>query len=165
MPHRAHGHAADPDPESTGEVRSATALRTWRYLWAGPTTLLGLFAGALTLASRGQVERRDGVIELSGGFAAWLLSSRLFRAQAMALGHVVLGRNQWALDRCRDHELVHVRQAERWGPFFLPAYLWASVWAHLDGRHYYRENRFEIEAVAESSRRRESNRLDAGANG
>ncbi len=134
--------------------RPITWRRLWRYLWAGPTSLVGLVAAALTLLSRGRGELREGVIELRGGFADWMLSSRLFRAQAMALGHVVLGRSRSALDHCRTHELVHVRQAERWGPFFLPAYLLASVWAHLKGRHYYRDNPFEIEAVAVAERRR-----------
>ncbi len=137
---------------------------SWRYLWAGPTTLVGLVAAAIALLGRGRGEVRDGVLEVRGGFATWLLSSRLFRAQAMALGHVVLGRDRPALDRCRRHELVHVRQAERWGPFFLPAYLLASVWALLNGRHCYHDNWFEIDAVATASRHPESNRLDSGAN-
>ena len=64
----------------------------------------------------------------------------------MTLGHVVLGRDQASLDRSRAHERVHVRQAERWGPLFLPAYLAASVWSLLRGRHYYQDNCFEREA-------------------
>jgi hypothetical protein len=31
----------------------------------------------------------------------------------------------------RQHEHIHVRQCERWGPFFLPAYGVASVLALL----------------------------------
>ncbi len=160
MPDDDHDRAAGRRPQPS-------ALRAWRYLWASPTTLVGLAAAALTLASRGRGERRGGVLEMSGGFADWLLSSRLLRADAMALGHVVLGRSPSALDNCRTHELAHVRQAERWGPFFLPAYLLASVRAHLTGGHYYRDNPFEIEAVAvaAATRHSESNKLDAGANG
>ena len=124
----------------------------WRYLWAGPTSLPGLFAAAATLLTGGRGRRRGGVIEISGGFAGWILPRRPFRAEALTLGHVILGRTAGALDRYRDHELAHVRQAERWGPAFLPAYLLASVWAHLSGRHYYRDNWFEIDAERRASR-------------
>ena len=50
------------------------------------------------------------------------------------------------MDRCRAHELVHVRQAELLGPLFIPAYFGASVWAVLRGRHLYRDNWFEVDA-------------------
>ncbi len=122
----------------------------WRYLWAAPTTSVGLLALGLTLLTRGRARRRAGVIEVWGGFATSMLESRAFSAEAMTLGHVVLGRTAGALERCRGHELAHVRQAERWGPLFLPAYLAASLWAHLSGRHYYRDNWFEVDAARRS---------------
>ena len=64
----------------------------------------------------------------------------------MTLGHVILEVDGKALDDCREHELVHVRQCERWGPFFLPAYALASLWAMIRGGHYYRDNGFEVSA-------------------
>ena len=64
----------------------------------------------------------------------------------MTLGHVVLGRSLGALDDTRAHERVHVRQCERWGPLFLPAYGLASLAAALRGRNAYLDNRFEREA-------------------
>ena len=67
-------------------------------------------------------------------------------ATAMTLGHVVLGVDQEALDLTRTHERVHVRQCERWGPLFLPAYGLASLAAWVGGRDAYRGNRFEVEA-------------------
>jgi hypothetical protein len=67
-------------------------------------------------------------------------------AAAMTLGHVIIGRDLSCLDACRDHEQVHVRQVERWGPLFLPAYVLASLWAWSRGGHYYHDNRFEIDA-------------------
>ncbi|MBY0513174.1 MAG: hypothetical protein K2P78_04590 [Gemmataceae bacterium] len=72
----------------------------------------------------------------------------LVDAAAMTLGHVILGRDVECLDDCRDHEQVHVRQAEAWGALFLPAYLAASVWAASRGRHYYLDNWFERDARA-----------------
>ncbi len=43
-------------------------------------------------------------------------------ASAMTLGHVIIGRDECCLDVCREHEQAHVRQVERWGAAFLPAY-------------------------------------------
>jgi hypothetical protein len=105
-----------------------------------------LTVALLTALSGGRVERSHGVLEVRGGFARRLLRSTPIRAQALTLGHVVLGRDRASLNRCRAHELAHVRQAERWGPLFLPGYLAASVWAWLRGRHYYRDNWFERDA-------------------
>ena len=116
------------------------------YAWAFPTTCVGLVAGGLTLASRGQVQRRAGALEFHGGFARRFLEHRRVGALAMTLGHVILGRDTHCLDSCRDHEQAHVRQVERWGPIFIPAYLAASAWAWWRGDHYYLDNRFERDA-------------------
>jgi hypothetical protein len=70
----------------------------------------------------------------------------------MTLGHVVVGRDAPALHRTRAHERAHVRQAECWGPFFLPAYLVSSLVVSLRGGHYYRDNRFERDAVHVAAR-------------
>ena len=116
------------------------------YLWAGPTTTVGLIAGGLALLTGGRVQVERGALEFHGGFARWLLERRLVRASAMTLGHVILGRDPRCLESCRDHEQAHVRQVERWGALFLPAYGIASVLAWGQGRHYYLDNWFEIDA-------------------
>lgn len=121
-------------------------IRVLAYSWALPTTLVGLSAGALTLATKGRVQKKQGTLEFHGGFAAWLLSRRMVGASAMTLGHVILGRDEYALDFCRSHEQAHVRQVEKWGPFFLPAYVGASLWEKARGRHYYYDNWFERDA-------------------
>jgi hypothetical protein len=128
-------------------------LELWRlltrplvYAWAAPTTLVGLTAGALTLASGGQVQVRRGALEFHGGFSRWLLERRMVMASAMTLGHAIIGRDVGCLDRCRDHEQAHVRQVERWGGLFIPVYLLASLWAWSKGRHYYLDNWFEVDA-------------------
>ena len=121
-------------------------MSTWRYLWAAPTTAIGLLVALLALATGGRTRRMHGVLECWGGAPRFLLARRPFRASALTLGHVVVGESDRDLDRCRTHELVHVRQAERWGPLFIPAYLAASLWARLRGRHHYHDNPFEIEA-------------------
>jgi hypothetical protein len=98
------------------------------------------------LISGGKVQRRCGALEFHGGFATWLLRLRFVNASAMTLGHAILGRDPDCLDRCREHEQAHVRQVERWGPAFLPAYVAASIWEWSRGRHYYFDNWFERDA-------------------
>jgi hypothetical protein len=125
------------------------AARFIAYLWAFPTTCLGLIFVPLALATGGGVQAVTGVIEVYGGAVRWLLRhATLVRggASAMTLGHVVLGVDPMMLDITRTHERVHVRQCERWGPFFVPAYLLAGLWALLCGRNPYLDNLFEREA-------------------
>ena len=116
------------------------------YAWAGPTTAVGLVAGALTMATGGQMQVERGALEFHGGFARWFLERRWVMAAAMTLGHVILGRDPHCLATCRDHEQAHVRQVERWGPLFLPAYVVASGIAWARGGHYYLDNHFEVDA-------------------
>lgn len=114
------------------------------YAWTSPTTLVGLAAGVLTLCTGGRVQRRRGALEFHGGFSHWF--GRRVGFGAMTLGHVIIGRDVICLDACREHEQAHVRQAERWGPLFLPAYVAASAWEWSRGRHYYLDNWFERDA-------------------
>lgn len=65
---------------------------------------------------------------------------------AMTLGHTILGQTQAALDISRAHEHVHVRQYEKFGPFFIPAYFAASFYAWVNRKDAYRDNIFEVEA-------------------
>lgn len=121
-------------------------MRRLLYLWAAPTTLIGLALGAGALLTGGYVRRRGGTLEFHGGWLDKLLAATPAGATAMTVGHVILGRHQEGLDRCRAHELIHVRQAELFGPLFIPAYFAASAWALLRGRHLYRDNWFEVDA-------------------
>lgn len=119
-----------------------------RYLWAAPTTLVGLAVATVALPG-GRLTCVDGVIEAHGPLLRWALSHlTLLRGgvAAITLGHVVVATDARALDCTRAHERVHVRQCERWGPFFLPAYAAASLWAFAHGRHPYFDNAFEREA-------------------
>jgi hypothetical protein len=124
-------------------------MRGAGYVWSLPNSALGALFALAALASGGRATVVDGVLEAYGGAASFILR-RLVPlrggASAMTLGHVVVGRDPGCIERTRAHERVHVRQYERWGPLFLPAYAMASVVAALRGRHYYRDNRFEREA-------------------
>ena len=124
----------------------------WRvlaYLWALPNTLVGLLFLPLALATGGRARFINGVLEIGGGAVAlFLRHCTLLRggAAAMTLGHIVIARDQDCLDRSRSHERIHVRQCERWGPLFIPAYLLASLWMLCAGKQPYLDNPFEREA-------------------
>jgi hypothetical protein len=127
-------------------------LRTLRYLWAGPATVLGLVFAALAVCGGARLRLVGGVVEVGGGRFGALLGRmpRALRFEAITFGHVVLGRSPAVLVRLRRHERVHVRQYERWGAFFFPAYLGSSLWQLVRGRDPYRHNRFEREAFRAS---------------
>ncbi|MBW6469120.1 MAG: hypothetical protein K0B85_08195 [Coriobacteriia bacterium] len=125
-----------------------------RYLWALPYTLMGLLFVPFVILSGGRARVFRGVLELDGPLPAfWLRHVVLVRgAAAITIGHVVLGRDDRALAVTRSHERVHVRQYERWGPAFVPAYLIAGLWAMLRRKGAYRGNYFEQEARRRSGR-------------
>jgi hypothetical protein len=120
-------------------------------LWASPYSLVGLSIGGAALCTGGRVRVVGHVLEFSGGAARWFLS-RLPDGDsiaAMTLGHTILGQTEAALDLSRSHELVHVRQYERWGPFFGPAYVLCSLALWIRGKDRYRDNPFERQAFRE----------------
>ena len=116
-----------------------------------PISIVGCGLGALGLLSGGRVRRVGGVLEFHGGLVNAFLGLWLGgQVAAMTWGHVILGRSPEMLDQTRAHELVHVRQYERWGPLFGPAYLGCSLVLWIRGRDAYRENPFEVEAYQEA---------------
>lgn len=139
------------------------AARLLRYLWPVPYTVLGLLLGAIAVLFGATARRHHGVIEIYGGEVGAGLA-RLpepLRFSAMTLGHVILAVDRCALGQLRLHEHVHVRQYERWGPLFLPAYLFSSLMQLLRGRNPYRENHFERQAYAVVAAKRRVTRESA----
>lgn len=115
-----------------------------RYCGAFPVSCIGIVLLPFVVLSGGAVAIAAGVIEAEGAIASFLLSR--LHIDAIAIGHVVFGRNRDSLIRCRNHDRVHVRQCERWGPLFPVLYLLSSAAALVHGLHPYRDNRFEQEA-------------------
>ena len=101
---------------------------------------------------------RDHVLEFHGGAIAWLVSHLPIPgarwAMAITFGHTVLGRSATALDISHSHEMVHVRQYERWGPLLGPAYLACSLTLWVRGRDPYHDNPFEHQAFAQADKPR-----------
>jgi hypothetical protein len=120
-------------------------MKVLGYLWALPVTLVGISLALAIWATGGTVRLRGGIVEGFGGLSAGLLrGGRFFHGgAALALGHVVLARDADSLVRSRPHELVHVRQYERWGPLLLPAYWIVSAWLWLHGLDPYLDHPME----------------------
>jgi len=96
---------------------------------------------------------RSGAMEFGGG-RIWGVLARCPRPvsfRAITFGHVILGVDDATLDRVRPHEQVHVRQYERWGLLFIPAYLLSSLAQLVRRRDPYRDNFFEREARAKAA--------------
>ncbi len=127
-------------------METGPLLRAVRYLWASPNTCLGVCVGAMSLCCGGGVTARDGVVGFTGRLIELIFDRLPIRPIAMTLGHVVLARNRDCFLITLPHELVHVRQYERWGPLFIPAYLCCSAGIRLAGGDPYRDNPFEREA-------------------
>jgi hypothetical protein len=123
-------------------------IRVLAYIWASPYTLLGCAVGLAGLCSGGHVRCHDGILEFHGGATRWCVRHLPLgkNTTAITLGHTVLGQNLAGLDDAHEHEMVHVRQFERWGPLMGPAYLLCSlvIWCH--GGKAYWDNPFEREA-------------------
>ncbi|HJR46194.1 MAG TPA: hypothetical protein VJ927_11375 [Actinomycetota bacterium] len=112
--------------------------RPWAYAWTSPWSLVGF---VLSLFFRRRYVTRGIVLAEGAGWPARLG----WPYRAITFGHVVLATEELDEETIR-HELVHVHQYERWGPFFIPVYLIASVVTRLRGGHHYRDNPFEVAA-------------------
>lgn len=125
--------------------------RVLHYLWASPNTAMGALLLPSVAARGGGVQVVDGVLEIHSPAIAWILGTCVpidGGAAAITLGHIVAGRDARTLSATRAHERVHVRQCERWGPAFIPAYLCASLIAAVTGADAYEGNYFERQARA-----------------
>ena len=105
-------------------------LQLLAYVWALPSTVVGLLLG---LVSLGSPSVRDGVIVFRPVRGLVALAMRRGGFTATTLGHVVLAREEPS-DALMAHELVHTRQAERLGPLMGPVY-WLLLARYGYARH------------------------------
>ena len=129
------------------------AIRAVPYAWAGLYSAVGLALGLVALQFGASMRVHSGALEFGGGRVGKWVSSlpAPFAFSAITFGHVILGIDHATLIAVRSHEHVHVRQYERWGPFFVPAYLLSSLVQLVRGRNPYLDNYFEREAYAKAS--------------
>ena len=100
-----------------------STLTVLGFVWALPTTLLGLVAGACTFR---RPRIAHGLLLFDGGPRGLTALLRGLGFHAMTLGFVVVA-NVPVEGRLLAHERHHVRQAMAWGPFFVPTYLLLSA--------------------------------------
>lgn len=136
----------NPERKHGQRMKWRSARNVVLYAWASPNSCLGALFGALSLCSGGDVLVKAGVVGFTGKLIGLLFEILPNRPVAMTLGHVILARNRDCFLMTLSHELVHVRQYERWGPFFIPAYLCCSLGIQFSGGDPYRDNPFEREA-------------------
>ena len=114
----------------------------WRALPGDLMALLVMRCCGITGPGR---EVRDGAV--SAVLVEDPRTARYLDHQAMPVFAQTLGRYVFARERLPEttiaHEIEHVRQWQRLGPLFLPAYFASSGLALLHGRHPYSANRFE----------------------
>ena len=123
-----------------------------KLVWASPCSIVGLVPAMAVVLLGGEIRRNQGTLEVvyrkRFSHCGHLPKTLPFRG--ITFGHVILAVTQEELERLRAHERVHVRQYERWGIFFFPAYVGSSIWQLLRGRRVYWDNYFEIQARRES---------------
>ena len=130
--------------------RTPTFQKIVRYLWAMPTSAVAFPLVAANALCGGQTIVWHGILEVQGPLVRKVIHHKAFQAAALTLGHVVLCADDHARRRFRAHELVHVQQAERWGPLFLPIYLGLAAWTwHKTGNGYW-NHPWEVEARQKS---------------
>ncbi|MFM7130993.1 MAG: hypothetical protein ACKO0V_16715 [bacterium] len=142
---KAHGFV-DDKPANQNPASLTKPIRILIYLWVLPTSAVATPLILLNLISGGQTFTDKGVMEVEGRLVSWFLRRRLVNAAAITFGHIILYADSQARETYRAHEMVHVEQAERWGPFFLPCYLAIALlqWCR-SGRGYW-DHPWEVEA-------------------
>jgi hypothetical protein len=125
--------------------------RTFGMVWASPISLVALLIALPVLLSRCTIFWNGRALELSGGAVSTVLRVLSFNRaiDAITLGHVILARDLACAARWRAHEMVHVRQFERWGALMPIAYAAASLIAWWRGGDAYWDNAFEVDARCE----------------
>jgi hypothetical protein len=116
-----------------------------RYLWPLPVTLIGLCVAMVAKCTGGRMHLNAGVVEAWGGWPGWWLRGGRVRqgGAAVALGHVIVARDETCMHQSRSHEMYHVRQYERFGIFLIPAYYIIAFSLRLRGLHPYLDHPME----------------------
>lgn len=110
------------------------------YLWAAPYTLIGIVFGLVFV---GRPRRVGRVLIIVGRSDRARRSAP--RLVALTLGHAIIANAEMPA-RILAHELVHVEQFERWGPFYVLAYVVGAIIGALRHGNPYIGNPLEEEA-------------------
>jgi hypothetical protein len=122
-------------------------LMAWMVIRACGITATGRLVSTAPAAGRSVTT----AIVVEDPAAAYYLDHGWIPIHAQTLGRYVFARGPLD-DHTVAHELEHVRQWQRLGPMFLPAYVAASGTAILRRRPAYWGNRFEVAARRRADR-------------
>jgi hypothetical protein len=119
-----------------------------KALWALPCTVVGLAFAACVLAAGGTAGWFEGALEVTyrRSNAHCGRRARALPIRGIVFGHVILAVTGEELVAIGPHERAHVRQYERWGPFFFFAYGASGLWQIIRRRSPYWHNHFEVQA-------------------
>lgn len=126
------------------------------FIWALPLTVVGLIVALVTGCERVHLRIPASTSEARTYLASDWLRKRFFGGKrnigAFTIGCVILFRGwQDASDsKLVRHELVHVKQGQRWGPLLPLVQLWAMTRAVLEEGDFYEDNFLEREAREKS---------------
>jgi hypothetical protein len=149
---RSFGHFPVKTAPQVLPIKLKHMLRTLKILWAFPLTLFGIIPALAVWLARGHMHRVHGALEFHGPLGDWILRRPYINCVAVTIGHIIIGRDETCCARARIHEHTHVHQGERWGPLFPLAYCAAGLYQIVNGRRFYWDNPFEIEARVASAR-------------
>jgi hypothetical protein len=117
-------------------------MKALKMLWALPNTVVGVVLGFLSWAWPRWDDRGVLLFEGDRGFRKWHSQKGYV---AITFGHAVVAKPQPG-EKLMRHELAHVAQYEKWGPFYMLAYAFYWVRLRLAGKDPYHDNPFEREA-------------------
>lgn len=117
-------------------------------VWTLPNTLLGLLVLGLLFPFGARAQFVRGVVEIHGPPVKRFLHLFFGGVVGVTLGQTVLSWTKATHAMARAHERVHVRQYLWFGPFFLPAYAFASLFIWVVGGDPYYSNPFEKQAYS-----------------
>ena len=125
-----------------------TLLRTAKFLWAAPCTVVGLVLAGFIVLAGGKAKWSNGALEVTyrNHYTSCGPLARKLPFRGIVFGHVILAVTRDELQTIGAHERVHVQQYERWGPLFFVAYAASSLWQLLHARDPYWYNHFETQA-------------------
>lgn len=117
-------------------------MKALKMLWALPNIAVGSVLGFASLTWPHWDDRGVLLFESDRGFRRWHKQKGY---AAITFGHVIIS-GPYPGERLMRHELTHVAQYERWGPFYMLAYVFYWVKLGLEGQDPYLDNPFEREA-------------------
>jgi hypothetical protein len=119
----------------------------FQRIWNSPNTLVGLSVKAFF--GNNNFEKHGDMHFVAKPGSRFDKQFEKMGKTAITLGEIILYKSDAFTRRTIEHEIVHVDQYRKYGPFFLPAYGISSIISRIKHGSWYRENEFEKKARKE----------------